>query len=138
MKALPLAFPPLALPLPSLQVNAAPLVYRRDTFLQLGHFNANFSCVGEAGIGFDFEYSLRLWKHGHEVGLYYTNFIRPRPGARGKGGTRSSNAAWNKRRRNENFNNGQLYAMYRGWHHRTGTSLPMKLNRELKGRGRRG
>ncbi|XRB13026.1 glyco_trans_2-like domain-containing protein [Pseudoscourfieldia marina] len=120
------------------KVNAAPLIYRRNMFLSLGMFNGNFSCVGEAGIGFDFEYSLRLWKHNYEVGLYYTNFIRPRPGARGKGGTRSSNSAWNRRRRNENFNNGQLYAMYRGWHHAVGTRMAVQLNKGLRSRGGRG
>lgn len=113
------------------KVNAAPLIYRRDTFLSLGAFNGNFSCVGEAGIGFDFEYSIRLWKHNFEVGLMYTNFIRPRPGARGKGGTRSSNSAWMRRRRNENFNNGQLYNMYKRWHHVVGTQGAIRLNRGL-------
>ncbi|GHP02871.1 hypothetical protein PPROV_000162600 [Pycnococcus provasolii] len=55
-----------------------------------------------------------------------------------KGGTRSSNSAWNRRRRNENFNNGQLYAMYRGWHHAVGTRMAVQLNKGLRSRGGRG
>ena len=39
------------------KVNAAPLLVRRSTFLQLGMFDRRFSCPGGPGIGFDFEYS---------------------------------------------------------------------------------
>lgn len=49
------------------QVNAAPLVARRDAMMQLGGLQEGFSCPGDAGIGFDFEYSIHLWKAGYQV-----------------------------------------------------------------------
>ena len=39
-----------------------------------GGLNANYSCAGDAGIGFDFEYAIRLWKLGHSVGLAELGF----------------------------------------------------------------
>ncbi len=33
-------------------------------------FHPGLSCPGHAGIGFDFEYSIRVWYHGYTVGLY--------------------------------------------------------------------
>jgi hypothetical protein len=45
--------------MPMYKVNAAPLVYDRRVFSELGGFNRNFSCVGDSGIDFDFEYSIR-------------------------------------------------------------------------------
>ena len=45
--------------MPMYKVNAAPLVYDRRIFSELGGFNTNFSCVGDSGIDFDFEYSIR-------------------------------------------------------------------------------
>jgi hypothetical protein len=45
--------------MPMYKVNAAPLVVDRRVFAELGGFNANFSCVGDSGIDFDFEYSIR-------------------------------------------------------------------------------
>ena len=49
------------------KVNASPLIVRRDTFLRLGMFHQAMSCPGQAGITFDFEYSIRMWKHGSKV-----------------------------------------------------------------------
>jgi hypothetical protein len=49
------------------KVNASPLILRRSTFLRLGMFNQGFSCPGQAGITFDFEYSIRMWKHNAKV-----------------------------------------------------------------------
>ena len=45
--------------MPMYKVNAAPLAVDRRVFAELGGFNANFSCVGDSGIDFDFEYSIR-------------------------------------------------------------------------------
>eukprot|EP00899_Mesostigma_viride_P026293 jgi/Mesvir1/6849/Mv09022-RA.1 len=49
------------------KVNAAPLLLRRKLFLELGMFNTKLSCPGESGIGFDYEYSIRLWYNGYQV-----------------------------------------------------------------------
>eukprot|EP00976_Prorocentrum_cordatum_P034630 704069-Prorocentrum_minimum.AAC.4 len=57
------------------KVNASPLVVRRSTFLRLGMYHPAMSCVGESGISFDFEYSVRMWKHGYRVGIYYAHFV---------------------------------------------------------------
>lgn len=48
-----------ALYMPMYKVNAAPLAVDRRVFAELGGFNQNFSCVGDSGIDFDFEYSIR-------------------------------------------------------------------------------
>ena len=48
---------------------------RRSSFLRLGMYHPAMSCVGESGISFDFEYSVRMWKHGYRVGLYYAHFV---------------------------------------------------------------
>ena len=42
-------------------VNMGPFVTRSNFFLESGMFSANYSCRGEAGIGFDYEFSLRTW-----------------------------------------------------------------------------
>ena len=52
------------------KVNMGPLLVRRSWFEHLGQFNLNFSCPGDPGIGFDFEYSVRLWHENARVGLY--------------------------------------------------------------------
>ena len=49
---------------------------KRDVFLELGGFNKNLSCPGEPGIGFDFEYSVRLWYNNFQVALIYSDFMR--------------------------------------------------------------
>jgi hypothetical protein len=51
------------------KVNASPLVVRRSTFLRSGMYHPAMSCVGESGISFDFEFSVRMWKHGYKVAL---------------------------------------------------------------------
>ncbi|QDZ22835.1 hypothetical protein HOP50_08g53840 [Chloropicon primus] len=70
----------------------------RDVFLELGGFYKNLSCPGEPGIGFDFEYSVRLWYNNFQVALMYSDFMRSH-GA--KAGTRANSKIWNKRRRTE-------------------------------------
>lgn len=107
------------------KVNAAPLVARRHAMMQLGGLQEGFSCPGDAGIGFDFEYSIHLWKVGYQVGLYDVAFKRPQPGSRGKAGTRSDDKKWNIRRHNEKLNNGLLYRMYPGFHHTQGTKMAL-------------
>lgn len=37
--------------------------------LQSGGLSMGLSCPGEAGIGYDFELSVRMWAEGHKVGL---------------------------------------------------------------------
>eukprot|EP00192_Tetraselmis_astigmatica_P006614 CAMPEP_0117657112 /NCGR_PEP_ID=MMETSP0804-20121206/5159_1 /TAXON_ID=1074897 /ORGANISM="Tetraselmis astigmatica, Strain CCMP880" /LENGTH=709 /DNA_ID=CAMNT_0005463549 /DNA_START=405 /DNA_END=2531 /DNA_ORIENTATION=+ len=76
------------------KVNAAPLLARRQVMMQLGGLQEAFSCPGDAGIGFDFEYSIRLWAAGYQVGLYDPRFNRPQPGKRGKAGTRVDDKKW--------------------------------------------
>mmetsp|Transcript_13826 Transcript_13826/g.23366 ORF Transcript_13826/g.23366 Transcript_13826/m.23366 type:complete len:273 (+) Transcript_13826:113-931(+) len=115
--------------MPCYKVNAAPLFMDRRVFLELGGLNQNFSCVGDSGIDFDFEYSVRLWKSGYEVGL---SEFRLRHGAMdkkgdaAKSGTRASKKKFEERRNAERFNNAQLYAMYKDYHHVRGTAAAMK------------
>lgn len=37
-------------------------------------FNLNFSCAGDPGIHFEYEYSLRTWYRGYHAGIYDCNF----------------------------------------------------------------
>ena len=37
-------------------------------------FNMNYSCIGDPGIGFDLEFSLRTWWTGYQVGLMLGGF----------------------------------------------------------------
>ena len=56
------------------KVNMGPVWVRRDFFMRSGMFQRAMSCVGDAGIGFDFEMSVRAWRAGMRVGLYYSQF----------------------------------------------------------------
>ncbi|XRB17234.1 glycosyltransferase 2-like domain-containing protein [Pseudoscourfieldia marina] len=114
------------------KVNAAPLVVRRSVFLQLGGFQLGFSCKGESGIGFDFEYSVRNWKNGYEVALWNANFRK----LGGTGGTRASKSKFDKRRRTEIRNNRIMFKMYPGFHHNKGNGMAMQANKGLVRRGR--
>jgi hypothetical protein len=53
-------------------VNIGPLLARREAFLRVGGFDEAFSCVGEPGIQLDTELSLQMWRHGYEVGMWYS------------------------------------------------------------------
>ena len=54
--------------------NIGPFLLRRSIFLKAGMFHQSFSCRGDPGIGFDYEYGIRLWKRGFEVGLTIMQF----------------------------------------------------------------
>ena len=110
------------------KVNAAPLVLKRDVFLELGGFNKNLSCPGEPGIGFDFEYSMRLWYNNFQVALMYSDFMRSH-GA--KAGTRANSKIWNKRRRTEIRNNQYFYTMFSGFHSSKGTQMAIDANKKF-------
>ena len=110
------------------KVNAAPLVLKRDAFLELGGFNRNLSCPGEPGIGFDFEYSIRLWYNNYQVALAESEFLRSHT----KAGTRANSRIWNVRRRTEIRNNQYFYTMFRNFHHAVGTKKALDANKKLK------
>jgi len=126
--------------MPMYKVNAAPLVYDKRVFSELGGFNYNFSCVGDSGIDFDFEYSIRLWKMGYVVALTDLRLrhgAMDKTGAASKSGTRADKKKWDARRDAERFNNAQLYAMYQGYHHKEGTAAAMRefvLERQAQSR----
>ncbi|KAK3239178.1 hypothetical protein CYMTET_50872, partial [Cymbomonas tetramitiformis] len=112
------------------KVNASPLVVKRSVFLQLGMFHKGYSCLGMSGISFDFEYSVRNWKYGHRVGLFYSSFS-DFDNSRSSGTWKSVNAVKNRMvtwRRN----NLMIYYMYPNFHHRVGTQLPVEANKETR------
>ena len=49
------------------QVNMGPMLAPRRSFLASGMYNTALSCPGDPGIGFDFEYSIRMWYMGKSV-----------------------------------------------------------------------
>lgn len=118
------------------KVNMGPLMIRRSVFQKLGMFNLNFSCAGEAGMGFDFEYSVRLWKEGYKVGLYDAKWAH-RIGDSMSTGTHKGKANAITRT-NERRNNAQLYKMYPSFHHRKGTDVAKRANRLSAKRGGEG
>eukprot|EP00873_Tetraselmis_striata_P045031 jgi/Tetstr1/465295/TSEL_009993.t1 len=138
------------------KVNAAPLIVRRSVLLELGGLHRELSCPGEAGIGFDFELSARMWAEGHQVGLFYSNFDRVAHGnpdgnrdgsgvkakddhgklkAKGKpalvSGTRANKSAHKVRIANYHANNAALYVLYPHTHHRNGTMMAVEACKKL-------
>lgn len=107
------------------KVNASPMVVRRSVFLRVGMFHPGYSCPGDAGISFDFEYSVRMWWHGYQVGLYDSQFkdAKMPPGSKGKGGTMRSVNSFRKRLEQWRTNNLRLYYMYPGFHHKRAMAL---------------
>ena len=77
-------------------VNIGPLLVRRDAFLRAGSFDEAFSCPGDPGIQLDTELSLQLWRHGYQVGLWYSGV------ANGVGGRKTRKNPAQKRARNRN------------------------------------
>lgn len=53
-------------------VDIGPLYARRAAFLELGGFDEGISYPGQAGLGLDFELSIRAWVRGHTVGAVAT------------------------------------------------------------------
>jgi len=53
-------------------VNIGPLLVRREAYLRVRGFDEAFSCAGEPGIQLDTEVSLQMWRHGYQVGLWYS------------------------------------------------------------------
>jgi hypothetical protein len=107
------------------KVNASPMIVRRSVFLRVGMFHPGYSCPGDAGISFDFEYSVRMWWHGYQVGLYDSQFkdAKMPPGSKGKGGTMRSVNSFRKRLDQWRRNNLRLYYMYPGFHHKRAMAL---------------
>jgi GT2 family glycosyltransferase len=110
------------------KVNSAPLIVRTDDFIRAGLFHPMFSCPGEMGIGFDFEFSIRLWKNGLGVGLYTSGF---KDGLGGGGSTRSNPVALLRRMAAWRSNNILLYYCYPNFHHEKGTKIAQAWNKEL-------
>ncbi|KAK3280695.1 hypothetical protein CYMTET_11476 [Cymbomonas tetramitiformis] len=73
-------------------------------------FHQDFSCRGEPGIGFDYEFSLRCWQHGYQVGL--TDFNFDYQAAKGPGGTRASPAMFRLRKQIDLRNWRHIRTMY--------------------------
>jgi len=104
------------------KINAGPLFARRAEFLRSGMFHVDLSCPGKPGIGFDFEYSVRTWSLGWQVGLFSANWTG-HVGNSTESGTRKDLSAWQERRRMELRNNGLLYEIYPDYHHMEGNRL---------------
>jgi len=104
------------------KINAGPLMVNRHRFLRAGMFYSELSCPGEPGIGFDFEYSIRTWSLGQQVGLFAANWTG-HIGDSTTDGTRANEEKWRMRRTMELRNNGLMYEMYPTYHHTVGNKL---------------
>ena len=78
-------------------------------------FHQSFSCRGDPGIGFDYEYGIRLWKKKFEVGLTIMQF-RYHQGSSRSSGTRASTGAKQHRDAIEKRNTLLIHQMYRGFY----------------------
>ena len=115
------------------KVNMGPMMARRSAFLKLGMYHPGFSCAGDPGIGFDYEFSIRAWKLGYKVGLTVSEFNNRVAGSM----TSGTHSGPQKRIRdaNEIVNNRAVYRMYKNFHHRQGTRKASQANKALKGPG---
>uniref|UniRef100_A0A061S107 Glycosyltransferase 2-like domain-containing protein n=1 Tax=Tetraselmis sp. GSL018 TaxID=582737 RepID=A0A061S107_9CHLO len=107
------------------KINMGPMIVPRHSFLSSGMFHTALSCAGDPGIGFDYEYSIRMWYSGQAVGLYYSGFQK-NIGDHVTSGTRGTFRATFARKRNELRNNKLMYTMYKGFHHQNGTRMAME------------
>ncbi|KAK3233384.1 hypothetical protein CYMTET_56316 [Cymbomonas tetramitiformis] len=96
-------------------VNMGPFLLRRSVFLHAGAFIPSFSCRGDPGIGFDYEYGIRLWKLGFQTGLTMMNFKMHAGGSR-SGGTRSSSGRKQRRDMIEARNTRAINTIYKGFY----------------------
>jgi len=78
----------------------------------VGGFYEAFSCRGDPGIGFDYEFGIRLWKQGYQVGLTIQGF-RYHAGSTRSGGTRSSTAMKSRRDMLESRNTAFIHLLYK-------------------------
>lgn len=92
---------------------AGPLFYRRDVFMQTGMFMLLFSCAGDPGIHFEYEYSLRTWYYEYQAGLYTCNF-KHHVGDWKSSGTRASKEKEARRRLVGVRNSQNVRFMYKG------------------------
>jgi len=95
--------------------NIGPFLLRRSIFLASGMFHQSFSCRGDPGIGFDYEYGIRLWRRKYEVGLTIMHF-RYHQGSSRSSGTRASVSAKQRRDAIEKRNTALIHQMYRGFY----------------------
>ena len=92
---------------------AGPLFYRRDVFMRTGMFMLLFSCAGDPGIHFEYEYSLRTWYYEYQAGLYTCNF-KHHVGDWKSSGTRASKEKEARRRLVGVRNSQNVRFMYKG------------------------
>mmetsp|Transcript_16065 Transcript_16065/g.50503 ORF Transcript_16065/g.50503 Transcript_16065/m.50503 type:complete len:208 (+) Transcript_16065:96-719(+) len=115
-------------------LNFGPFTVRRSSFFEIGSFHEGYSCRGEPGIQFDYEFSLRLWHNGWQGGI-----MPYRLGYQASGrhsGTRSSREMYHKRKRIDLRNVRYYMAQYRGfyriqgnWHSRSYHGLPVGVHK---------
>jgi hypothetical protein len=95
--------------------NIGPFVLKRDAFLMSGMFHDSYSCRGDPGIGFDYEYGIRLWRNNKEVALTIMQF-RYHVGASRSSGTRSSVAMKTRRDSIEARNTKLIHNVHKGFY----------------------
>jgi GT2 family glycosyltransferase len=77
-----------------------PMFFRRSVFEELGKFDPRFSDVGESGIWLDYDFTMRAWLAGYQVGVYSSAAFERNVGGQGtmiySGDSRSANYAKNR------------------------------------------
>lgn len=64
-------------------VGIGPMFFRRSVFRELGEFDLRFSGVGEAGIWLDYDFCIRAWLAGYQVGVYSSGEFERNVGGQG-------------------------------------------------------
>jgi hypothetical protein len=95
--------------------NIGPFVLKRDAFLSTGMFHDSYSCRGDPGIGFDYEYGIRLWRNNKEVALQIMQF-RYHVGSSRSSGTRSSTSMKSRRDNIESRNTKLIHHVHKGFY----------------------
>lgn len=64
-------------------VGIGPMFFRRSAFRELGQFDLRFSSAGEAGIWLDYDFCVRAWLAGYQVGVYSSAAFERNVGGQG-------------------------------------------------------
>jgi GT2 family glycosyltransferase len=77
-----------------------PMFFRHSVFQELGKFDLRFSGVGESGIWLDYDFTMRAWLAGYQVGVYASPAFERNVGGQGtmiySGSSRAANYLKNR------------------------------------------
>ena len=110
-------------------MSMGPFVVRsKQHFLNMGGLDYGYSCRGDPGIGFDWEFSLRNWVKGYAVAIFEMGNTRQQGEA--NSGTRTNTAAYKQRLVNLRGNTRKLDNDYKRWYDNNRRENPRLIHRK--------